>query len=346
MSDKSQKTEKATPKRKRDAKRKGQVTKSTEIPVAASLIAALIALRAFAPSATRSVVTTAQNLISQSGSGLEMTTVGSMAGQMFVAGVAPFVAVGLGLGLVAGVGQVGFMLAPEAAKPKFSHISPKKGLQRFKPSVAGWDLFRTILKLGLLAVFIYDPIANGVKVLVGTSNLDRALTETAGMVWNVVVRSALLAVLIGGTDYAFNRWRTNRDMKMSKEEVKRESKDAQGDPLVKAQRRRRAMDMSRNRLINVTTADVVVTNPTHFAVALSYSAADPAPRVVAKGTDFQAKRIRKMAARHGVPIIEQRPLARALYRKVKVGKMIPSVLFEAAAVVLAEAYRRRGRRAA
>ena len=244
MSDKSQKTEKATPKRKRDAKRKGQVTKSTEIPVAASLIAALIALRAFAPSATRSVVTTAQNLISQSGSGLEMTTVGSMAGQMFVAGVAPFVAVGLGLGLVAGVGQVGFMLAPEAAKPKFSHISPKKGLQRFKPSVAGWDLFRTILKLGLLAVFIYDPIANGVKVLVGTSNLDRALTETAGMVWNVVVRSALLAVLIGGTDYAFNRWRTNRDMKMSKEEVKRESKDAQGDPLVKAQRRRRSAPRS------------------------------------------------------------------------------------------------------
>ncbi len=265
---------------------------------------------------------------------------------MFVIGTAPFLAVGLGLGVVAGVGQVGFLLAPEAAKPRLSNLSPKKGLQRFKPSVAGWDLVRTILKLGLLAAVIYDPIANGVGVLAGTSRLDRALGEIAELVWTVLVRSALLALVIGGLDYAFNRWRANRDLKMSKEEVKKEMKDSDGDPLVKAQRRRRAMDMSRNRLINVATADVVVTNPTHFAVALSYSPSDPAPRVVAKGTDHQAKRIRKMAARHGVPIIEQRPLARALYRRTRVGKMIPSALFEAAAVVLAEAYRRRGRRAA
>lgn len=346
MSDKSSKTEKATPKRKRDAKRKGQVAKSPEIPVAASLIAALVALRAFGPSAARSVVTDAQNLISIAGSQPEYSTVASITGKIFIAGTAPFLAVGLGLGLVAGVGQVGFMLSPEAAKPKLSNISPKKGLQRFKPSVAGWDLFKTILKLALLGAVTYDPIANGVAVLAGTSNLDRGLFEISSLVWNVVLRAALLAVVIGGTDYAYTRWRQARDMKMSKEEVKKEMKDSDGDPLVKAQRRRRAMDMSRNRLINVGTADVVVTNPTHFAVALAYTPPEPAPRVVAKGTDLQAKRIRKMANRHGVPIIEQRPLARALYRKTKVGKMIPSVLFEAAAVVLAEAYRRRGRPAA
>lgn len=346
MSDKSQKTEKATPKRKRDAKRKGQVAKSAEIPVAASLIGALIALRAFGPSASRSVIANAQNLISLAATDLDYATVAAILGKMFVAGTAPFLGVGVGLGLVAGVGQVGFMVAPEATKPKLSHISPKKGLQKFKPSTASWDLVKTSSKLGLLVVAIYDPISNGVKVLAGTSNLDRGLTEISGLVWTVILRAALLSIVMGGLDYAFSRWRQNREMKMSKYDVKKEMKDSDGDPLIKFQRRRRAMDMSRNRLINVSTADVVITNPTHFAVALAYTSPDVAPRVVAKGTDFQAKRIRKMANRHGVPIIEQRPLARALYRKTKVGKMIPSILFEAAAVVLAEAYRRRGRRAA
>ena len=120
----------------------------------------------------------------------------------------------------------------------------------------------------------------------------------------------------------------------------------EGDPLIKSQRRRRAIEVTRNRLINVATADVVVTNPTHFAVALAYNPPEPAPRVVAKGTDRQAKRIRRMAARHGVPIIEHRPLARALFRKSKVGHFVPAALYEAAAIVLAEAYRRQPRRRA
>lgn len=134
---------------------------------------------------------------------------------------------------------------------------------------------------------------------------------------------------------------------MSMQEVKQEHKDSEGDPLVKSQRRRRAVELSRNRMLrDVALADVVITNPTHFAVALRYADGEGAPRVVAKGADKLAAKIRGLAHRHGVLVTENKPLARALYRRCKVGHYVPAALYEAVAVVLAVAYRRRGRVAA
>ncbi len=346
MSDKSQKTEKPTPRRKREARREGNIAKSPEVGVAASLLAAAVALRAFAPAAVEQVADAARSIIGSSGTLPDGAVVQGLVGRMFVFGALPFVGVGLVFGVAAGVGQVGFVLSPKAAKPKWSNLSPKRGIQTLKPGKATWELAKNLIKIGALVGVAWGPVSDGIEQLAGADELTASLSSIASIVWSVVLRAALLAIVIAAADYAFARYRTNKDLKMTKDEVKREYKDMDGDPLFRAVRRRRAMEMSRNRLINVATADVVVTNPTHFAVALKYEAPDPAPRVVAKGTDRKAKKIRRLAVRHGVPIIEHRPLARALYKRVKVGKLIPGSLYEAAAVVLAEAYRRRGRRAA
>ncbi len=345
MSDKSQKTEKPTPRRKREARREGNIARSPEVGTAASLIAAAIALRAFAPAASEQVLDSIKTIIGSAGSTPDGATVQSLVGRMFAFGALPFLGVGLTLGLVGGISQVGFVLAPKAAKPKLSNLSPKRGIQTLKPGKATWELVKNVVKIGALVALCWGPVAEGIEKLAGADELNASLGLVASLVWTVILRAAMLALVIAAADYSFARYRTNKDLKMSKDEVKREYKDLDGDPLIKAHRRRRAQEMSRNRLINVATADVIVTNPTHFAVALKYEKPDPAPRVVAKGTDRKAKKIRRLAIRHGVPIIEHRPLARSLYRQVKVGKLIPASLYEAAAVVLAEAYRRTRRAA-
>jgi flagellar biosynthesis protein FlhB len=344
--DKSQKTEKPTARRKSEAKRKGQVPKSQEIGTAASLLVALVALRAFGSGSAETILGRAQIILGNAGHSPDLGAIASLAGSMLVAGTAPVLGLAMAVGLAAGVAQVGFVISPEAAKPKLSNLSPKRGLERLKPAVAGWELVRTMLKLGLFAAVVYQPVAESIRSLAGVRHVDRAMADVAFTIWDVLLRGAMLALLIGISDYLFQRWRNTKGLKMSKEEIKQEYKNSDGDPMIKGQRRRRAHEMSRNRLLNVVTADVVVTNPTHFAVALAYTPPEPAPRVVAKGTDHLARRMRKLAARHGVPVIENRPLARSLYRRSKVGSFVPNALYEATAIVLAESYRRRGRRRA
>lgn len=342
----AERTEKPTTRRLRRARREGQIARSQEVMVAAGLVAGLISLRAFGPTAVRTVIDHARTLFAAAGRVPLDGGIASLAGGMVTAGVAPFLAVGTAFGLIAGLGQVGFVLSPGAAKPKLSNLSWRRGLERFRPSVAAWDLARTALKLALFAAVAWEPVRATLLDLVGIRSLGRALSLTAELTWTLLLRAALLSVVIGAADYVFARRRISRGLRMTKDEVRREMKDQEGDPVVKARRRRRAVELSRNRIINVAAADVVVTNPTHYAVALAYRPPEPAPRVVAKGTDRMARRMRKTAHRHGVPVIEHRPLARSLYRRVKVGQFIPAALYEAAAVVLAEAYRRRPRRRA
>jgi flagellar biosynthetic protein FlhB len=262
---------------------------------------------------------------------------------MIVAVLLPLLAVSVVAAVVAGVAQVGFKPTPKAAKPKLSHLSPKKGLQKFKPATASWELIRSVLKLGLLVLLVWSPMREWMHEVTGDRGLEAGLSRTLDQSWVLLVRVVLLAIAIAAADYAWNRRKTARDIRMSKDDIKKEYKNTEGDPLVKGQRRRRQMEMSRNRMIgDVATADVVVTNPTHFAVALRYDPDDGAPRVVAKGTDKIAAKIRAAAYRNGVLVTENRPLARALYRQCKIGQFVPGALYDAVAIVLALAYRRRG----
>jgi flagellar biosynthetic protein FlhB len=259
----------------------------------------------------------------------------------------PLVAVAVVAALVAGVGQVGFAPAFKAAKPKLSHLSPKRGLTRLRPGTAGWELVRSAGKLALLVAAVWGPLRTWTTGPATARSLDAGLRAVLDQTWSLLLRGLALAALVAAADYAWNRRKVARELRMSKDEVRQEAKNSEGDPLIKGQRRRRAHELSRNRMLaDVAGADVIVTNPTHLAVALRYGDGEAAPRVVAKGADRLAAKIRAAGYRHGVLVREDRPLARVLYRQCRVGAYVPAALYEAVAVVLALAYRRRGRSAA
>lgn len=343
MAKNDQKTEKPTPRRKREAKREGQNAKSPEVAVAFSLITAFFAVRLIGPSAADAIMSRSRMLFANAAV-LPGGEVGSLVVGMLVVALVPFLAVSLVAGVSSGVAQVGFTFAPKAAKPKLSNLSPKKGIERFKPAKAGWELGRTVLKLGLLALIMWEPLTSWVPQLAAPIGLSASLSILASGVWDLLARAAVLAVLIGGMDFAFNKRRTNRELRMTRQEMKEEMKHAEGDPTLRSRRRRRHQELSRNRMIaEAGNADVLLTNPTRLSVALVYESGESAPRVVAKGSGKLAKRLRREARRNGVPVIEDKPLARSLFRIVGVGALVPAELFEAVAAVLAVAYRRRGR---
>ena len=338
------KTEKATPRRRRQARRKGQVARSAEVGVALSLLALLGALQLLR-TGTAALGEQASLLFGLAPTGpLPTALLVSTTARTLLEVVAPVAALAVVAALVAGMSQTSGRLSPEALRPKLSNLSPKKGMQRLKPSKAGWELLRTVLKLGSLALLLWAPITEIGQQLMGARDLGSGLQRTYAQASAIIWRAALLAVVLALADYAWNRRQNEREMKMSKQDVKQEHKDAEGDPQIRAQRRRKAQELSRNRMLrDVTTADVVVTNPTHLAVALRYEEGDTAPRVVARGADHLAAKLRDLARRHGVLVTEDRPLARSLYRTCKVGQHVPVALYEAVALVLAVAYRRRGR---
>lgn len=341
---KSDKTQKPTPRRLEKARREGQIAKSPEVAIAVGLGATLIALRTIAPMSGRVVMDRTSRLLSTAGN-QSFDLVGTDIVAIMLATVVPVVALATFSALVAGYGQVGFVFAPTAAKPKLSNLSLKRGLGKFKPSTISWELVKTAAKLGLLIAIVWGPLTAAVTDVLAAGSFSGGIAEVSNAAWIIVLRTALVATVIAAADYGINRWRIGGELKMTVQELKQESKDSDGSPEMKAQRRKRASEISRNRMIaDTTTADVVVTNPTHFAVALKYVAGDPAPRVVAKGTNRLARKIRRTARRHGVPVIEDKMLARALYRKVRVGSYVPTALFEAVALLLAAAYRRKRRR--
>lgn len=343
------KSEKPTAKRRQKARREGTVAKSPEVGTALSLLGALLALRVATPPAF-TLLRRETTLMLGSVAGEESLTfayVGGSFAKLLLALLAPFLAVAVLTAMVAGLAQTGFKATPGALKPKLNRLDPRAGLRRMSPVTAGWDLAKTLAKLGLLFALIYGPLTAWIEKAGTLRTLDAAITSTLGQAWLILVRAVLLTVVIAAADYAYQRWRTTRELRMTKEEVKQEGKDQEGDPLIKGQRRRRAMELSRNRMLaDVATADVVITNPTHLAIALRYGPDDAAPRVIAKGADLLAAKIRAAAYRNGVVVTENKPLARALYRQCKLGAFVPAALYEAVAIVLAMAYRRYGRTAA
>jgi flagellar biosynthetic protein FlhB len=339
------KTEAPSDRRKRKAKSEGRASaRSPEVASAISLMLVVGASGSLFPSALDRLTTGTRTLIAGAGRGIPSQDVQAQALSMTAGALIPLLGAAVGVAIAGGLLQSGFSLAPAALKPKLSRLSLKQGIQRLKPASMVWDAARSLLKLGLLAAMSYGPIAGLIDASRQSRSLSDWLSLSAGATRSLVIRAALLAGLIAAVDLFISRRRVSRSLKMSKQEVRQEHKESEGDPLMKSLRRRRQNELRRQAMIaDVATADVVVTNPTHYAVALKYETGEPAPRVVAKGTDRFALRIRKVAYRNGVLVQEDAPLARALHRSCKVGHFIPTALFEAVAIVLALAYRRRAR---
>ncbi len=342
--DKNSKTEKATPQRKQKARKEGQLAKSAEIPVATSLLAATGALAVMGRPALEAAAMAMERTFTAAASPDALAASAGQAGQLMLVLGAPMLGVSVIAGVTAGISQVGVRLYPEQAKPKFNRLNPKRGLEKFKPTVAGWELIRSTAKLAAVAAVVWPSISSWRDHLGTDRTLAGAIDRLGGVYGGILLRATALAAVIAIADLIYQRKRLEKQIRMTKDEVKRENKDSEGDPLLRAARRRRAGELSRNRMMrDAASADVLLVNPTHLAVALRYDPVDGAPRVVAKGADRIADKLRTIAARNGIPITADKPLARALFRRCKVGQHVPSALYEAVAVVLAVAYRRSGR---
>jgi flagellar biosynthetic protein FlhB len=348
------KTEKATPKKRQEAREKGQVARSMDANGAVVLLASVLALSAFGPTmlhrlqeAMLGVLAWIETpeVVDRKGVGELFATVG-----MHVAvAVIPIVAICTLAGVVVNVGQVGFKPSPKALAPDFKKLNPLTGAKNLFGVNAIFESVKNVLKIGavggVVAVAVF-PKLDEMAALVGMP-AQQLLPHLAGLILRVAQWAALAYLVIAAADYFYQRHRFEKNLKMDKEEVKREHKQQELPAEIKGAQRRRAMELARARMMDaVPTADVVVTNPTHFSVALKYDGENPAPVVVAKGTDHLALRIRREAAAHSVAVVPDPPLARALYGSVEVGRMIPEELFQAVAQLLAYVYKVAGARRA
>ncbi len=221
-------------------------------------------------------------------------------------------------------------------------MNPISGLKQIVSRKAAFEMFKNILKITIVAVAAWMTVRDLTAEIAGTAllSLDGVTDVGKHSMMTLVFRLLAMLILLAALDWTFQKWQHDENLKMTKKEVKEEHKDIEGDPQIKARIRAIQMEAARRRMmVDVPTADVVVTNPTHFAVALKYVPGDPAPKVVAKGKDHVAQKIKEIARQSRVPVLENKPLARALHKAVKVGAFIPDELYKAVAEVLAYIYR-------
>jgi len=347
------KTEKATPKKRSEARKKGQVAKSHDLNGAVVMFAALFALSATAPhlvAVLQSSLRDAFALIATpdvvNGSGLGPLVSAQAKAASLAA--APVIFTCVAAAVLINVIQVGGKPHVQALKPDPKRLNPFSGFKNIYGPNALFEGAKNVFKVaavGAVTALGVLPKLDQFAALVGMPPAE-LMPTLAHMVLGIAQRAGIAYLLIGIVDYAYQRYRTEKSMKMDKQEVKEEHKSSELPAEVRGAIRRRQMQAARARMMaDVPTADVVVTNPTHFAVALKYDAEKAAPEVVAKGSDLIAQKIRELAADSGVPVIADPPLARSLHGAVEVGHQIPEELYQAVAGLLAYVYRTARRRA-
>jgi flagellar biosynthesis protein FlhB len=347
-----EKTEKATPKRREEARKKGQVARSQDLSGAVVLLAGVVAIGVSGPAIAQRLGDGLRQAL-QAGGTREPVTVANVGDIMMHAGasaiwcLAPVVGACAAAAVVVSVAQVGFKPRPGALKPDPKRLNPVTGAKNIFGKNALFELAKNLVKVAVVAGVVLSallPHLSDFAGLVGMTPLQFG-HSIAGQVRAVALRAAGAYLVIGIVDFAYQRMRHEKSLRMDKQEVKEEAKQQDLPAEVKGAIRRRQRDAARARMMAaVPEADVVVTNPTHFSVALKYDGRSAAPEVVAKGQDLLALRIREIAGEAGVPIVPDPPLARSLHANVEVGQQIPEELFQAVAQVLAYVYRVAGRR--
>lgn len=341
-----EKTEQPSSKKLEDARKKGQVAKSIEVNSLAIVVTGLITiffLQSYIGQRVSSFSINIFNSLDVLPNKLSLLPNLAFEWFMFFFSVmAPIMTAIVIVGLASNIAQVGFKLSPEALQPKFSKLNPVSGIKRIFSSRSVVEILKTVLKFFVIALFTYLILSDLIIASAYLDNLNPSeiiifmLDNTFSLLWKI----ALLYAVISAIDFVYQRYKFRKDMMMTKQEVKEEMKQLEGDPTVKGRIKKMQMQAAQQRMMaNLPTADVVITNPTHYAVALKYDMTkDSAPEVIAKGVDLLAQRIKKVAAEHNIPLHEDRELARALYKMCDVGDKIPPSLFKAVAQVLAYVY--------
>lgn len=352
MADTQEKHEEATPHKRQEARKRGQVARSSDLVVAAGMLAAAMIMRTWGASAFEYLGSIMQYSFTAMATPIQTTSDVSElmrhTGTTALIVLAPLM---LGLvvtGLVVNIGQVGFSFSSEALKPQWSRVSPFQGMKRYWSPNTIVDALKALFKVTLVCTISFMSVW-GDQARLATSIGTRIIPETStisDIAFNVMIRAGLVMLAIGIADFLIQRRRLSVTLRMSVQELKEEMKQQEGDPTLRMRiRKKQRMLASRRAVKHTPKADVIITNPTHFAVAIKYDASKMrAPVVIAKGADEIAAQIRNIAKNHRIPIVENPPLARALYAAVELGREIPTALYQAVAEVLAFVYklRRRG----
>jgi len=347
-----EKTEKATPKKRQDSRKKGQVAKSAEIPSSLILLACICCLLMLGPFLQKQILNMFGEIFLQR-LNMEVTPqntlslFGHYALQVLII-LSPIFAMVLIIAFAANYVQFGWLFTFEPIQPKLNKLNPLKGFKRIFGMRAIVEFLKSSLKLISVGIIVYSVLWSNKKRFLDLAHLSIpdifAFVTSLAVQMGILVAALLFILAIG--DFLYQKHEYEKNLKMSKQDIKDEYKNAEGDPLIKGKIKERQRRMALMRMMQeVPNADVVITNPTHFAVALKYDAAKmEAPTVIAKGQDYLALRIREIAKQNDVITMENKPLARALFERTEVGQSVPGDLFQAVAEVLAYVYRLKGRR--
>lgn len=352
-----EKTEKPTAKKLNDARNEGQVAKSREISNAFTLIGLFLLLKiaisflgdqflgGYADTYNRipELIKLTDGKIR---SGDFSTLLLHMLMRMLI-GMAPFLVVGFILSFLADYLQVKWKVTTKPLQPKFSKMNPINGFKRIFSMNSLVELLKAILKIALISYVVYTTIRDKLQViyLLFHMTLWQGIATAADIAISIGMKVSFVYLIIAALDFAYQKHKFNKDQMMTKQEIKDEYKNAEGDPAIKGKQRQRMQEASRRRMMqDIPKADVVITNPTHFAVAIQYDAeVAAAPVVLAKGEDHLAAKIKEAARENHVEILENKPLARMLYYNVDIGQQVPPELYQAVAEVLAMVYHMQGK---
>ncbi|MCR5503370.1 MAG: flagellar biosynthesis protein FlhB [Lachnospiraceae bacterium] len=352
-----EKTEEPTSKKLKDARKDGQVAKSKEIANAATILAMFLLIRIYLGTLGTNFMgffsymygIIPDTIRHYDGEIPSLSIVGAVRTGMIrlLLMVAPFLLTAFGIAFVSDLVQVKWEPTTKPLKPKFKNLNPVNGVKRIFSMNSLINLLKSLLKLILVGAVVYSYVKGIINGIYGL--YDLTLKQVIGLLGQIVtdlgIRIAAVYIIIAAADYGYQKWKFHEDMKMTKQEVKDEFKTYEGDPQIKGKQRQRMREASMRRMMQeLPSADVVITNPTHYAVAIRYDrGSDDAPFVIAKGADYLAQKIREVAKEHEIYIYEDKPLARMLYANVDLMMPIPPELYEAVANVLAFVYQIEGR---
>lgn len=340
-----EKTEKATPKRRQEARKKGQVAKSSEIITVIVLSMTITILTLWIPTMLNDFNTLFQRVFDYSSAEFTVNTVFVLVNEVFfylAKMLLPILLIAALAGYIGNVIQIGFMFSTEPLKFDPNRINPVSGFKRIASKRTIAELFKSLLKTGLVGYIAFSYLWDQLPRI--SLLMDQEISVSVGIIGEVVfntsMRILVVLLVISLADYVYQRYEYEESLKMSKQEIKDEYKNIEGDPQLKAKIKEKQRQLATKRMMEeVPQATVVITNPTHIAVALKYKDDMNAPVVVAKGQELIAKRIKEIATDNKVAIVENKPLARQLYKVVDIGQTIPADLYQAVAEVIAYVYK-------
>ncbi|MFD2116814.1 flagellar biosynthesis protein FlhB [Paenibacillus yanchengensis] len=342
-----EKTEKATPKKRSDSRKKGQVAKSADLPGALILLMTFAAFLMLGSYFKQNILQLFSSFF-QDWLLMEVTADNvlplftSIATKIAVL-LLPIFAIVIVIGLVGNVAQFGFLLTGEPLKPQLKKLNPIEGFKKIFSVRSLVEFLKSVFKVSIIAIIVYTTITREWDHILSLSSqpIEHIFNYTAQVTFNLGIQIGAILIVLAFADYMYQRYEHQKSIKMSKQDIKDEFKKTEGDPIIKGRIRERQRKMAVQRMMQeVPTADVIITNPTHYAIALKYDASSmEAPTIVAKGVDHLALKIREIAKEHGVITMENKPLARALYEQAEIGEQIPGDLFQAVAEVLAYVYK-------